>query len=206
MKIILATHNQNKYAEMKLLMNKISVELISLNQFPEIGEIIEDGSTLLENAFIKARTVNEITKLPTIADDTGLEVDALDGAPGIVSARYAGENCSYLDNVQKLLDEMKNIPKKFRSANFRTSIVFVDGIKELNSEGVVKGLITDVMKGTAGFGYDSVFYVPNMKKTYAEMNIEQKNNISHRGKALKNMHKILKSHIPNFTNKMEDLA
>ena len=196
MKIVLATHNKNKCAEMSALLSSFPIEILSLEYFPEIGEIIEDGKTLEENALIKSRTVHKMTKLPTIADDTGLDVDILNGQPGIYSARYGGENCSYSDNINKLLQEMKNIPREKRSASFRTAIAYVDHNVELTTEGVVEGLILDVTKGIDGFGYDPVFYVPDMKKTYAEMSMNEKNKISHRGKAIKKMQKLLQSHLP----------
>jgi len=206
MKIVLATHNNNKYAEIKVILSTLQVELLSLNEFPEIGEIIEDGDTLEENALIKARIVNKLTNLPAIADDTGLEVDALNGKPGIYSARYAGEKCSYSDNINKLLLEMENIPIWKRSASFRTVIAYVHENRELTTEGAVKGIITDTTKGIDGFGYDPVFYVPDMNKTYAEMNIEEKNKISHRGKAVRNMQLLLQSCLPEIFHKMEDIA
>ena len=206
MKIVLATHNRDKCAEMEAIMKDMPIQLLTLNEFPEIEEIIEDGKTLNENALIKAKTVHKITHLPAIADDTGLEVDALGGLPGIYSARYAGENCSYSDNVNKLLKEMANIPPQKRSALFRTAIAYVDENMELTTEGIVEGLITNVTKGIDGFGYDPVFYVPDMKKTYAEMSINEKNQISHRGKAVNNMQKLLHSHLPQIFHQMEDVA
>ena len=206
MKIVLATHNQDKCAEMIEIMGGMPIELLTLNKFPEIGEIIEDGKTLKENAFIKAKTVHKLTNLPAIADDTGLEVDAIGGMPGIYSARYAGENCSYSANVNKLLQEMKNIPTQKRSALFKTAIAYVDDNMELSTEGIVEGLITNVMKGIDGFGYDPVFYIPDMKKTYAEMRMNEKNQISHRGKAVKNMQKLLQSRLPQIFHQMEDIA
>ena len=206
MKIVLATHNFDKCAEMKEIMGEMPIELLTLNKFSEIGEIIEDGHTLEENALIKARTVHKMTNLAAMADDTGLEVDALSGKPGIYSARYAGENCSYSDNVNKLLQEMKNIPPEKRSARFRTSIAYVDDNMELTTEGIVEGLITNVTKGIDGFGYDPVFYIPDIKKTYAEMSINEKNQISHRGKAVNNMQKLLHSHLPQIFHQMEGVA
>ena len=206
MKIVLATHNRDKCAEIEEIMNDMPIQLLTLNEFPGIEEIIEDGKTLEENALIKAKTVHKITHLPAIADDTGLEVDALGGQPGIYSARYAGENCSYLDNVNKLLQEMTNIPPKKRTAIFRTAIVYVDDNMELATEGVVEGVITDLPKGIDGFGYDPVFYVPDMKKTYAEMSMNKKNQISHRGKALQNMQALLQSCLPEIFHQMEDIA
>ena len=111
MKLVIATHNQDKLKELHHGLSNLNIKLLTLNDFPSIGEIVEDGKTLEENALIKAREVHIITSLPSISDDTGLEVDALDGAPGVFTARYAGENCSYLDNVNKMLSEMKNIPE-----------------------------------------------------------------------------------------------
>ena len=206
MKIVLATHNLDKCAEMKEILGEMPIELLTLNKFSEIGEIIEDGNTLEENALIKARTVHKMTNLAAMADDTGLEVDALSGQPGIYSARYAGSNCSYSDNINKLLQEMENIPREKRTARFRTSIAYVDDNMELTTEGLVEGLITDVMRGTNGFGYDSVFYLRDQKKTYAELNMDEKNKISHRGKAVKNMQKLLQSHLPQTFYQMEDIA
>ena len=185
MKIVLATNNEDKCTEMSAILSEMPIILLTLNEFPEIGEIIEDGQSLEENALIKANHVHKLTDLPTIADDTGLEVEALNGAPGIYSARYAGENCSYFDNVNKLLQEMKNIPSEKRSAIFKTSIAYVDDNMELTSEGIVQGTVTRTKKGVAGFGYDPIFYVPDLEKTFAEMKIEEKNLVSHRSRAIK---------------------
>ena len=187
MKIIIATHNADKRKELVPLLEPQGWEILTLNDFPQIGEIVEDGSTLEANALIKARTVNQITGLPTLADDTGLEVDALNGAPGIYAARYAGENCSYQDNVDKLLREMKDVPDIDRKARFRTVIAFVENSSEHTRDGFVDGLISKIPKGVGGFGYDPVFYVPDMNKTFAQMTTTEKANISHRGKAVRNM-------------------
>ena len=169
MKIVLATHNEDKCAEMTAILDEFPIQFLSLKDFPEIGEIEENGSSLEENALIKARTVHSITKLLSWADDTGLEVDALGGKPGVYSARYAGENCSYSDNVQKLLQKMENIPADKRNAHFRTAIAIVGENMELVSEGVVEGMITTKPKGVGGFGYDPVFYVLDKNKTYSEI-------------------------------------
>ena len=185
MQIVIATHNKDKFKELFSCLSSLNVELLSLDQFPEIKEIIEDGKTLEENALIKARTVFKLTSLPAIADDTGLEVGALQGKPGVYSARYAGENCSYSDNVNKMLYEMKEIAKEDRKALFRTVMVYVDKNVELTSEGVVKGMINDKIKGLGGFGYDPIFYVLEKNKTFAEMSIEEKNLVSHRSRAIK---------------------
>ena len=206
MKIVLATHNKNKYIEMKSILNVFPIDIISLDEFPEIGEIVEDGTTLSENALIKAKTVYLHTGLYSWADDTGLEVDILDGQPGIFSARYAGDNCSYLDNINKLLKNMSDVPNKQRSAKFRTSIAFVGENVELVAEGFVEGLITQKPKGVGGFGYDPVFYISEKNKTYSEMEMIEKNQISHRSKAIQNMVKLLQSRFSKTFHKMEDIA
>ena len=120
MKVVIATHNKDKLKELKKGLSNLDIELLDLSSFPDVGEIIENGETLQENAFIKAREVHKLTGLPAIADDTGLEVDALGGKPGVYTARFAGENCSYLDNVNKMLKVMKNIENSNRSAIFKT--------------------------------------------------------------------------------------
>ena len=206
MRIVLATHNRDKCAEMTAILGKLSIDLLSLDDFPEIDEIIEDGNTLEENALIKARTVYEMTNIPAWADDTGLAVDALNGEPGIYSARYAGETCSYSDNVNKLLKNMENIPAEKRTARFQTAIAFVDINMELVSEGIVEGKITTEPKGVGGFGYDPVFYVLEKGKTYSEMNMTEKNQISHRGKAIQEMLKLLRSRLPHIFHQLEDIA
>jgi len=195
MKIVIATHNKDKLKELKKGFSDLGVTLLDLSSFPEIGEIIEDGETLRENAYIKAKTVFDITGIPSIADDTGLEVDFLDGAPGVHTARFAGENCTYKDNVDKLLNVMKNVPFNKRGAKFKTSMVFIDKNLELFSDGIVKGIISEKIKGLAGFGYDPLFYVPEEGKTFAEMSIEKKNIISHRGLAVKNLTAKLNTYI-----------
>ena len=126
MKIVIATHNKDKLKELKEGFSELNVELLDLSSFPEIGEIIEDGDTLRKNAYIKAKTVLDITGFPAIADDTGLEVDFLNGKPGVYTARFAGENCTYKDNVNKLLKVIENVPESERGAQFKTSMVFLD--------------------------------------------------------------------------------
>ncbi len=194
MEIILATHNLDKCKELQESLNDSKLKVLTLEDFPEISEIIEDGSTLEENAFIKSRTVFNITNIPTISDDTGLFVDALNGAPGIHSARYAGEKCSYSDNVNKLLFDMKNIKKELRTASFKTIVTYVSEDLELVAEGSVKGFITRKIYGNKGFGYDPIFYVLNGKKTFAEMNVNEKQKCSHRGNAIANLKELFKKH------------
>mgnify|MGYP001384900855 FL=1 len=194
MEIILATHNLDKCKELQNSFYSTNIKIYTLKDFPEIKDIIEDGSTLKENAFIKSRTVYNLTKIPTVSDDTGLFVDALNGAPGIYSARYAGKNCSYLDNVNKLLIDMKNITDSLRTATFKTITTYVSKDLELVAEGSVKGIITEKPKGNKGFGYDPIFYVPKLKKTFAEMDINEKQKISHRAKSINNLQKLFSKH------------
>ena len=191
MKIVLATHNHDKEIELKHSLRGLDVEICSLSEYPDIGEIDETGATLLENSLLKANTVHDLTGLPVIADDTGLEVDALDGAPGVYSARFSGVNATYGDNVNKLLSVMEDVPDDMRSARFRTVISFVDETQELWTEGFIEGRITENARGNMGFGYDPVFYVPRLKKTFAELSTAEKNKISHRGLALQKLRKIL---------------
>jgi len=193
--IVIATHNPDKKKEMVVALCDLGVNILTLDNFPEIGEIEETGSTLLENSFIKARTVSAITGKAAIADDTGLEVDALNGAPGIYSARYAGINVSYEDNVRKLLSEMSLVKMASRTARFRTVISFHSLNKELWTDGVIEGSITKSPIGEKGFGYDPVFKVLKTGKTFAEMTKKEKNKISHRGVALNKMCKLLKENL-----------
>ena len=191
MKIILATHNRDKEKELQKSLEGLNVKICSLFDFPNIGEIEETGTTLLENSLLKARTVFDITGIPTIADDTGLEVDYLDGAPGVYSARYAGNNVSYQDNVDKLLIELDGVPHERRTARFRTVITYIDKNEELWTEGYIDGFISETIIGDRGFGYDPVFFVPHKGKTFAELSSDEKNKISHRGIALQKLRKIL---------------
>ena len=200
MEIVLATHNLDKCKELQKSFNNTNIKIYTLKDFPEIGDIIENGNTLEENAFIKSRTVYNLTKIPTISDDTGLFIDALNGAPGIFSARYAGENCSYSDNVNKLLIDMKNIADSLRSATFKTITTYVSKDLELVAEGSVKGIITEKPKGNQGFGYDPIFYVPELQKTFAEMDIDEKQKISHRSRAIDNLQKLFREY-RLFSNK-----
>ena len=191
MKLIIATHNNDKEKELKFVLDDFPVEVMSLDQFPEIGEIEETGSTLYENAKLKAVTVNKITNMPCLGDDTGLEVDALSGAPGVYSSRYAGENVSYENNVTKLLRELRSTPSDKRTARFRTIIFYTDGDRELYTQGEIQGVITENPRGTNGFGYDPVFYIPEVKKTMAELTSAEKNKLSHRGQAMRKFRKLL---------------
>jgi len=194
-KLVLATHNLDKQKEMNSILSSLGILIVGLDEFPQIRDIEETGTTLLENAYIKARTIYELTGLPSLADDTGLEVDSLGGAPGVYSARYAGKNPSYEENCNKLILNLKGYPKEKRVASFKTVIAFVDGEMEHHTEGVVKGLILEKYKGVDGFGYDPIFQPEFQNLTYAEMDREEKNRISHRFKALDKIKEFLVSYM-----------
>jgi XTP/dITP diphosphohydrolase len=189
--IFLASGNPHKIEELKQMMLPLGIGLRSTQDVPEAFEVEEDQPDLKGNALKKARFWYEETGLPSLADDTGLEVDALNGAPGVYSARYAGENCTYDDNVDKLLLEMNG--QLNRKARFRTVIAFLDGAEEHLFEGVVEGEITTRRKGEIGFGYDPVFRPEGYDQTFAELSAEEKNKISHRGLALQQFLDFLKS-------------
>lgn len=179
--IFLASGNPHKIEELKQMIQPLGIELKSTFDFPDAHEVVEDQPDLEGNALKKARYWLNETGIPSLADDTGLEVDALQGAPGVYSARYAGENVTYDDNVEKLLREMAG--KSGRKARFRTVIAFCDGKEEHLFEGVCEGEITTQRKGKKGFGYDPVFQPEGYDHTFAELSAEEKNKISHRGRA-----------------------
>ena len=183
-KIVIATHNEHKLIEMKEILKDLPFKFIGLKEFPNITDIPETGDTFLENSLIKARTAHSLTGLPSIGDDTGLEVKYLDGAPGVLSARFAGKNANYKDNLLKLLKCLENVPIEKRRAQFRTVISFVTDKKEQWVEGIVKGIIFARAQGNRGFGYDPIFYIPELQKTFSELSMAEKNKISHRGLAL----------------------
>ena len=184
LKIVLATRNSDKIREIRDVLSGLDIDIFTLDQFPDIPEVVEDGSTIEENALKKAIAVSDATYLLSLADDTGLEVDYLDGKPGVFSSRFAGEDATYSDNCNKLLELMKGVPAKQRTARFRCVIALTDqNIKKL-IEGVCEGVITEEKRGRGGFGYDPLFYVPQYDKTFAEMTPAEKNKISHRGQAL----------------------
>ncbi len=182
--IVLATTNQGKAKEFAALLQGLSVEIETLKDYPEIGDIVEDGQTFKENALIKARTVAKATGKLAVADDSGLMVDALDGAPGIYSARFAGEDKNDAKNTAKLLALLQDTPQEERGAQFCCAIAIVlpDG-REYTTEGICRGEIAFAPAGDGGFGYDPVFLVPQWGKTFAELTMSEKNAISHRGKA-----------------------
>lgn len=188
MQLILATHNPHKGEELRrILEHELGrrYKVLSLKDIdPPIGDIEETGETLEENALIKARAVYERTKLATVADDTGLAVEALNGAPGVYSARYSGEGATYISNVLKLLDALEGVED--RRARFSTVIAYIEeGGREHLFRGEVSGEIAREPRGANGFGYDPIFISEYGPKTFAEMIDEEKNAVSHRGQALR---------------------
>ncbi len=190
----MATRNKGKIREIRDALKGLGLQIYSLSDFPNIPEIEEDGASFAENALKKARFYSRYFGKLTIADDSGLEVDALKGLPGIYSARYAGEGASTKENNRKLLREMRGIPASRRGARFKCvmSLVSQDG-REAVTEGSCRGTIGFEERGRKGFGYDPLFVLPKCGKTMAELSLEEKNEISHRGKALKKVRKIIQS-------------
>lgn len=188
--LFLASGNPHKIEELQQILEPLGIQLKSTLDYPDAPEVEEDQPDLKGNALKKARFWYKKTGFPSIADDTGLEVDALDGAPGVYSARYAGENVTYQDNVDKLLKEMKG--EKNRAAQFRTVIAYIIEGEEHFFEGVCKGEILTEEKGSKGFGYDPIFQPDGYEKTFAELDAEEKNKISHRGRALEKFLEFLK--------------
>ena len=188
-KLVIATSNKHKLKEIEDIFKGTVIKEI-LPMPSDIGEIIEDGKTFIENSLIKARAVYNHTKLPSLADDSGLCVNALNGHPGIYSARYGGENLSYEEKMKMLLDELKD--KEDKSAYFISSAVCVlDDNYYIAVEGKVNGKIIENPRGYEGFGYDPIFQPDGYDVTYAEMKLEEKNSISHRSLAMKKMKEIL---------------
>lgn len=192
--IVLATTNKGKTKEIRGLLKGYNVDIKDLSDFGPIPEVIEDGETFDDNAYKKASFTAKVLGYPAMADDSGICVEALDGAPGVYSARYAGEKASDEDNVKKMLEELKN--QNNRAASFKCVIsIAVPTGAALTYEGECKGVITQEPAGDNGFGYDPLFYYPEFNKTFAQMSIEEKGQVSHRGKALQEinqeMNKIL---------------
>ena len=184
-KLVLATRNQDKIIEITDILSGLNIDIITLDSFPDIPEIIEDGDTLEANAEKKAREIHKTTGLPSLADDTGLEVDCINGAPGAYSSRFAGENATYAMNNEKLLNKLKDVPRKQRTARFRCVMAIAENGQITFLEGTCHGFILNETKGSHGFGYDPLFYVPEYNQTFAEMPLSLKNKISHRGHALR---------------------
>lgn len=190
--IILATNNKDKIFEISKILEGVDIKILSAGDFDDFPDVEETGKTLLENATLKAESVYKRYGIPCVADDTGLEVNYLGGAPGVISARFAGEGCSYDDNNSKLLKMLEGVPSERRGANFKTVIAFADFEGKIHAvEGILEGIIAEDRKGKFGFGYDPVFIVPERGVRLAELAPEEKNKISHRGRALEKIKPII---------------
>jgi XTP/dITP diphosphohydrolase len=191
--LVLATRNRHKGEELAALLGDLPIRIRTLADFPHAPEVVEDGTTCEANAIKKATEIARATGLPAVADDTGLEVDALDGRPGVYAARYAGEQATYADNCRKLLQELSGVPREQRTARFLTvaALAGPDGTVRV-TQGALDGVITEQPRGGQGFGYDPVFFVPALGRTLAELSPAEKNAISHRAAAFRKMKEILR--------------
>ena len=195
MKFIIATHNMKKQAEMQRILAPLGIEVLTAEMAEiELTDVEETGTTFKENAFLKAKSGCDESKMPCIADDSGLCVDYLDGAPGVYSARFSGVHGNDEANIEKLLSLLKDVPEEKRTAHFTSAVCvcFPDG-RSLEIEGICKGYIGYEKKGESGFGYDPVFVVGD--KTFAELSSEEKDKISHRGNALRELVRLLPEYI-----------
>ncbi|MCI0708461.1 MAG: RdgB/HAM1 family non-canonical purine NTP pyrophosphatase [Ignavibacteriae bacterium] len=201
-KLVLATRNKHKIAELQTLLKGLNLELLTLNDFPNHPPLIEDGTTFQENALKKARTIFAHTKLPTLADDSGLEVFFINGRPGIHSARYAHEqggkaeeNSPDEKNNEKLLAEMRGVAPRRRRAVFKAVLALVGPGYEKTAEGICPGRLGESPRGTNGFGYDPIFIPDGHTKTFAELGEEEKNKIGHRARAVEKMREVIEKRI-----------
>jgi len=192
--LLLATNNKHKIEEIKNLLSDTETKVLSLDDINLKVDITEDGNTVEENAIKKAEEIYKASGFPVISDDTGLFVDVLNGAPGVHSSRYAGENATYDDNCHKLLEELKHIPENLRKAKFITVVCYYENINVyFLFEGICRGKIITEKKGSGGFGYDPLFIPNGSAKTYAELSLYEKNLISHRAMALNKFKKFYKN-------------
>ena len=202
-KLLVASHNQKKLKELQKILKETfdsaqfrKIELVSLSQFPNVHEVIEDGKTFEENAIKKAIGYAKQTGLLTLADDSGLCVDALNGEPGIFSARYAGEEKDDVANCVKVINQIREVTESKRTGRFECVIAIADPEKVIGtSRGVVEGMILPEMRGEGGFGYDPLFYYPPFKQTFGEVDFSRKAQVSHRSKALKLAIQILSNYL-----------
>ncbi|WP_273484080.1 XTP/dITP diphosphatase [Desulforamulus ruminis] len=193
MKLVLATNNRGKVEELASMLQPLGFQVVPIGEYPGFVEVEEDGDTFMANAVKKARAAAEFTGQMSLADDSGLEVDALKGAPGVYSARFAGEPTDDAANNRKLLKLLEGVPPEKRTARFKCVIAIAEpGGRIHTAEGSCEGQILQELKGKGGFGYDPLFYISQYKQTFAEIDMNQKNAISHRGRALSKAVEILK--------------
>jgi XTP/dITP diphosphohydrolase len=193
--ILLATRNKHKIEEIKTILSDLSLQVLTLNDFPDVPPLKEEGTTFQENSLQKAQTVYKHAKVLALADDSGLEVFFLNGRPGVISARYAGEGATDEENNRKLLSQMMGVAPRRRRAQFRAVLTLLgDGTAE-TTEGICSGMLAESPRGTNGFGYDPIFLPDGFSRTYAELTAAEKNTISHRAKALAAMKDVLRRHL-----------
>lgn len=192
MEILIATNNRDKVDEISYLLSSSQFSVKSLDDFPKIPKTVEDEPTLEANALKKARDAFKALGVLTLADDTGLECYYLELKPGVISARYSGENATYAENNAKLLQALKGVPPRRRNARFRSVVAIVGSNIQKVVEGTMEGAIAEVPRGSNGFGYDPLFIPRGSEKTYAEMTLEEKNRVSHRAAALTKAMEVLK--------------
>lgn len=190
MKIIFATQNHGKVEEVKAIFNGSQFEIISLYDLGNNMDVEETGATFSENAFLKAKAVFDYYKEPVLADDSGLMIEQLDGRPGVISARYSGENCTYEDNNLKVIKELSEFPEPHK-AKFVSTAIFYDSTNTIEAVGKLHGIIIKEQRGTNGFGYDPVFIPEGYEKTIGELDFEEKNRISHRAKSFEKLKELL---------------
>lgn len=190
MKIIFASQNKGKIKEVKAIFNNSHFEIVSLFDLGNNIEIEETGETFRDNALIKAQTVYELYKQPIVSDDSGLMIEQLDGRPGVISARYAGEGCTFADNNLKVIGELSEFPEPHK-AKFVSTAIFYDGNNIIESVGELHGIIIKEQRGSGGFGYDPIFIPDGYDKTISELDFELKNKISHRAKSFEKLKELL---------------
>ena len=195
MKLVLATNNVHKIREISNILAGLDVEILTARDYPDFPEPHESGNTLEENARIKALEIHRATGLPALADDSGLEVDFLNGEPGVMSSRFAGPGCTFADNNRRLLRLLEGVEDSKRAARFRCVAALALSEREIRVfEGTVEGRITTEVRGNQGFGYDPVFFFPELGKTFAEVPEDVKNQHSHRGRAFRRVADFLRGH------------
>lgn len=192
--LVLATRNKHKAKELQSFLKGLDFEVMTLDNVGQNIELREDGMTFYDNAIQKARIVFDALHLPSLADDSGIEVFYLNGRPGVFSARYAGTNATDEQNNEKLLAEMRGVPAENRRAQFRSVLALVADGLERTTEGICTGILAECPRGTNGFGYDPIFIPDGFSRTYAELTAEEKNRISHRSKSFAKMRDVLIEH------------
>jgi len=193
LRLVIASRNRGKVKEFRLKLGEVGIELLSLDDFENVPEVEETGGTFLENAYVKAREYSKALGLPVISDDSGLEVDALGGLPGVMSSRFAGEDASDEENVEKLIEELRRRGLSESRARFRCFIFlsFPEGYG-LWSEGTLEGKVITERRGSEGFGYDPIFIPEGEERTVSQMGLDEKNRISHRARAIEKIMKLLR--------------